>query len=342
MEDLNPCEMVRSTCRSFSASSRVAWLDKEASIIFADSIDIEKVITFSTSAQGLSTNRFDELDFASDADEAGFIMVAHALDFGSGFRPLLHKFRNGAGAWLTIRAGLVSMGTVNSSMDCDFLTSLTLGDIRRHFDLHQDELLPLADYIKEDVFEIGSQLSARGYKTPGEYIVDNTDPDPSTGKGVAHLVGSLVDLFPLTFRDEYVINDQSVCFYKKAQLVVSEIYMRFPNMFASSDTDNLTAFVDNVVVAMMRMTKVVKCCPDLEHSLNSGQLVLKGSEEEIALRSAALHAVEVIVARCKGRDESAGTHLNSQIMCNWLWGCLGKDGENRKFPRHLAPSTSFY
>lgn len=244
------------------------------------------------------------------------------------------------------------MGTVNSAMDSDFLIALTLEDIRRHFDLHHEDLLPLALYIKEDVFEIGTQLLARGYRTPGEFVADNVSPDPkqsSGDRGVAHMVGALVENFPLTFRDEYIVNNQTVCFYKKAQLVVSEIYMRFPHMFYSSDTDNLTAFVDNVVVAMMRMNGVVKCCPELEHSLSTGHLVvLKGSEEEVALRSAALHAVEVIVARCKlrNRDTERGsdrsTYLNSQILCNYLWGCLGKDGANRQYPRHLAPGTSFY
>ena len=337
----NPCEKVRTTCASFS--SRVAWLDKEAAKVFADSIDIAKVVDFSTSAQGLSTNRFDELEFASEADEAGFILIAHALDFGSGFRPLLHKYRNNAGAWLTIRAGLVKMGTVNSSMNCSFLTSLTLGDIQAHFDLHNDELVPLAEYIKEDVFEIGTELLAQGFKTPGEFVVHHLDPDMSSGKGAEHLVRSLVELFPLTFSDEYIVNDQNVCFYKKAQLVVSEIHMRFPNMFAVSDTDNLTAFVDNVVVAMMRMTAVVKCCAELDDSITAGNLILKGSEEEVGLRSAALYAVEVIVSRCRERAqvEGANTHINAQIVCNWLWGCLGKDGENRKFPRHLAPSIEY-
>lgn len=89
MDPANACEKVRTSCSSFT--SQAAWLDEEQSRLFADSLDIEKVIEFSSSAQGLSTNRFDELEFSSDIDEAGFIMIAHALDFGSGFRPLLHK-----------------------------------------------------------------------------------------------------------------------------------------------------------------------------------------------------------------------------------------------------------
>ncbi len=45
-------------------------------------------------------------------------------------------------------------------------------------------------------------------------------------------------------------------FYKKAQLTVSEVYMRFyreDSRFCFPDIDDLTVFVDNVVVAMMRL-----------------------------------------------------------------------------------------
>jgi hypothetical protein len=63
-------------------------------------------------------------------------------------------------------------------------------------------------------------------------------------------IARLVEVFPLTFNDEYVVSGQKVCFYnKKAQLVMSEIFMRFykeDESFNFPDIDNLTSFVDNV------------------------------------------------------------------------------------------------
>jgi hypothetical protein len=101
---------------------------------FAESIDVNAVFVFVESSDGLSTNRFHELSFPTEEDEAGFILIAHALDFGSGFRPQLHKHRGGSGAWLTIRAGLVSLGKENPTCDANWLRSLTRDDIIRHFD----------------------------------------------------------------------------------------------------------------------------------------------------------------------------------------------------------------
>ena len=103
--------------------------------------------------------------------------------------------------------------------------------------------------------------------------------------------------------------------------------------------------MDNVVVAMLRMNAVVKCTEDLAKRIDEGQYILKGSEDEVALRAAALYGVEIIVAELRIfrlERNDLGEDINSQKLCNWLWGCLGKAGPNRKYPRHLTPSTSFY
>lgn len=50
-------------------------------------------------SEALSTNRFDkEIPFPSLEDEVGFILIAYGLDFGSGFRNILHGARDGQGS----------------------------------------------------------------------------------------------------------------------------------------------------------------------------------------------------------------------------------------------------
>lgn len=356
MADTSACAKVRSTCASFS--SEAARIDHSALDRFADSIDLQALKTFCFSGDGLSTNRFSEISFSTPSEEAGFIFLAHALDFGSGFRPQLHKYRNGHGAWLTIRAGLVSLGTENNSISARWLCSLSVENIKRHFDLGHAELEALALNIHEDVQEIGNNLIAAGFETPGEYVMARVEG------GAAALVEDMVHMFPLCFNDEYVVRSQTICFYKKAQLVVSELYMRFASeisVFNYHDVDHLTAFVDNVVVAVMRLYGVVKAAPELELSIANGIPVVKGSEEEVALRSASLTAIEIVVSRLNtkfggavdnpgeggaGRLQQAWSvtspKVNAQMVCNWMWGCEGKAGVNRQFPRHLTPSTSYY
>jgi hypothetical protein len=294
------------------------------------------------SAAGLSTNRFDkEIAFSSVMEEAGFILVAHAVDFGSGFRPVLHEHRGGAGAWVTIRAGLVNLGLANKACEATWLAGLTLADVQGFFDLNVNELRPLAVFLQEDLNELGTELLKRGFSTPGEFVEAVVD------QGATGMVAQLVETFPLTFNDQYEVGGQRVCFFKKAQLVVSELFMRFNEeneRFNFTDVNNLTAFVDNVVVAMMRLNG----CIDVNDSalsarLDAGECIEKGSEEEVALRARAVTATELIVEWVNDFVVSIGPPvLNAQRLCNWLWGGLGKHPANRKYPRHLTPSTSFY
>jgi len=339
---MNILDKVRKTCDAFQ--SPLAWCDHSQARIFAESIDPTVVLSFVHSSEGLSTNRFDsEISFPTPADEIGFILVAHGLDFGSGFRYLLHDARNGQGAWLTIRAGLVRMGQMNSTCDAIWLVSLSVDDIQKLFDLEATSLYPLAEQLHASVHEIGSQLLALGYHNPGEFVMKHMT------HSAVNAVSTIVETFPLTFKDEYMVGGQEVCLYKKAQLVVSEMNLlfgtRFPTKFDYPDINELTSFVDNVVVAMLRMHQVVCCADDLSERITQGVYLLKGSEEEVALRSAALTGVEVVVrelAEIRAMRGDTSEAINAQKLCNWLWGCVGKDGPNRKYPRHLSPSTSFY
>ena len=114
----------------------------------------------------------------------------------------------------------------------------------------------------------------------------------------------------------------------------------------------------------MRLHGIVKASARLDANVSRGAFIMKGSEEEVALRSASLHAIETIVLLLKRQQEAvtgavdlcatsdadrlqmawdvSSPHINAQMLCNWLWGCVGKDGENRKYLRHLCPSTSYY
>ena len=239
------------------------------------------------------------------------------------------------------------LGSDGPTFDAAWLATLTVSDVQRLFDLCRTDqaardLLPLSEQLCTVIHEFGTQLSRLGFATPGEYFVHRLrDSDASAVRLVAHLVHD----FPVTFNDSYTVDRAPgvVCFYKKAQLVVSEVYMRFAATELSqvTDIDGLTAFVDNVVVAMMRMTGILTVEDALASQINREEPIAKGSEAEIALRAKALDAVEQVVARVNAAKRQPPV-LNAQRLCNWLWGCLGKAPGNRQFPRHLTPSAFFY
>ena len=114
----------------------------------------------------------------------------------------------------------------------------------------------------------------------------------------AEMVWALVDTFPSTFDDRYILREaQAVCFFKKAQLVVGELFHRFreeDGRFRFPDGDHLTAYIDNVICATLRYKGVVVANAEATKMIEEGQELPKGSEWEVCFRAAALCGVEAV------------------------------------------------
>jgi hypothetical protein len=198
--------------------------------------------------------------------------------------------------------------------------------------------------------EIGRGLAARGQPSLGAFVLASV----AGGGGAAALVDALVGAFPTTFDDSYEVLDGAgaqarVALYKKAQLVASELCGRYRDgpvpALRFHDFGRLTAFVDNVVVAMARQAGAVVCTPAVADAIARGEPLARGSAPEVALRAAALLAVEVAVETINAGGAAGATGVPPLVpaeLCNWMWGWLGKTPEGRAYERHAAPGTLFY
>ena len=309
-----------------------------------------------------STNCFPELVFESAIEEAGFIVLVHGLDFGSGFRHILHERRNGQGAWLTIRGGLVAIGkTFGTTVRSDWLRTTTVEQVQQLFDINFADLRLLAEQIHGVVMEFADVLEGNGHATLGSWTV------ASCQQGACSFVSELVSTFPFTFRDAYVLkrkdlpseyaegslpDEQGVLLAKKAQLVASEIHIRFSrdstldpairSLLVFEDYEKLSGFIDNVVVAVLRKLGIIECSSQLNSRIDAGDTLASGSWEEVSLRAKALVAVRDIVKRYNDKHKLREKMLTAAQLCNYMWGGLGKLPAFRAFPRHHTPTTLFY
>jgi hypothetical protein len=275
--------------------------------------------------------------------------VMHALDFGGGWRLALHAY-HGKGAWLTVKPGVEALHASAPTLPAAWLASRTAADIGELFGIvgETPEALALAPFVAQLTAvanELGTAIGASGCSTVAEWLSSRLDAASAAGSPpAAALVGDLVLTFPRTFDDRYALRDgtpeqMEVALYKKAQLVAGELYHRFrveDPRFAFSDGDCLTAFIDNVIVAVLRKVGVVRCCDALNASIDGDELLASGSEAEVSLRAAAMTGVEEI-ARLRSADGLTPVELG-----NFLWGYLGKTPEYRKFTRHATRDTVFY
>ena len=97
------------------------------------------------------------------------------------------------------------------------------------------------------------------------------------------------------------------------------------------DLDRLTIFADNLVPHVLRVDGILTYAADLLERITSEELIPKGSREEIEIRAAALHAVELIAAR------TTATPMQLDYL---LWN-RGQEATYKALPRHRT-RTVFY
>ena len=325
-----PYEIVRSSCRAFQ-STRVA-VDAEAAAIFAEALDEQTVKEFGASLALDANFTGSNCTFESVDSEAAFILLFHALDFGSGWRAPLHRHHS-KGAFLTIKPGVENFYLSHPRLQSSELMACSKDEVAKHFAIDgNSELHDLAALLHSVIVELGLRTLEYGSLTA---FVKAKVEEASVKTPAGDMVWALIETFPNTFDDCYTVNNQTVCLYKKAQLVVGEIFHRFhgeDDRFNFIDGNRLTAYIDNVICASLRYKKVIVPCTELLDQIENGHEIPKGSEDEVALRTAALVGIELVVSL---------TSLSSIELGNYLWGSLGKLPEIRRFQRH-ATKTVFY
>ncbi|PPQ75814.1 hypothetical protein CVT24_002676 [Panaeolus cyanescens] len=215
-----------------------------------------------------------------------------------------------------------------------------------------DESVPL---IKERIAimrEVGYILS-NGYGASFKGFLDEFHRR-NGGNGTAlDLVKMVIEVFP-SFRDEVYYENKKVCFWKRAQILVAEIWAAF---YPASPTDThpifpgskgpeirrLTMFADYRVPQILHHLSILTYPQSLLHRLHSHAYLPSGSKEEVSLRAASIVSVErvreeilrLITEEDKERGSSASklvsdAGLVSSVLIDFYLWDLAKKIENGK------------
>lgn len=160
----------------------------------------------------------------------------------------------------------------------------------------------------------------------------------SLAKGSAvHLIREIAAAFP-SFRDEAVYHGKTIYFWKRAQILASDVFSAFGGKQWGSfhDIGNLTAFADYKLPQVLRELGIISYRPELAAEVDGLRYLPPGSDREIEIRAMTIHAVEEI----RKVFAQAGREATSPEVDNWLWQ-LGQRDEFRKHPYHRC-RTIFY
>jgi hypothetical protein len=156
------------------------------------------------------------------------------------------------------------------------------------------------------------------------------------GRSAAALVRLVAERFP-SFRDVAAYEGREIPFYKRAQILVSDLWGAFegegPGAF--DDLDVLTMFADYKVPQVLHGLGVLAYGPGLEAALAAKEVMPYGDPREVEIRAASVQAVEAIREALDRR----GLALDAFDL-DWRLWALGQ-GRDWPLPYHRTRSVAY-
>jgi hypothetical protein len=232
-----------------------------------------------------------------DAELANLVLVLDALNFcfwniPSTGRPrwrVTYAGQTHDGYWALAVALRRAVEAGIPLADAEYLATLTEDDIATILagDPGGDDI-PLLHARLEHLREAGRTLLARW---DGQFLEAISEANGSSAK----LVREVLTALP-SFRDTAPWNGHEIRFYKRAQILIADLYGAFngagPGKF--HDLDTLTAFADYKVPQVLRQHGILTYAPDLAGKIAAHKLIPPDSDEELEIRAATIWAVELL------------------------------------------------
>jgi len=153
----------------------------------------------------------------------------------------------------------------------------------------------------------------------------------------ATLVNLLVEYFP-NFRDEAVFHDKTVHLYKRAQILVADLWACFNGTEYGhfDDIDHLTMFADYRVPQMLHSMRCLLYSPPLESRIKRLQEIPSGDRGETEIRGCSIWCVELIRRHIIQAHPEAQGKVNAVLIDFFLYDTC-KERERAGNEREMLP-----
>lgn len=305
-----------------AARARSVRVDGERLMAYASALPIEEI-------RNPVLDR-DAHVLGGGVDTVAFFLILDAVNFGSGWFPVLRK-RTGCSGYFTVAHALRDEFMKNGPPPAALLAGITPERCAGLFsqDATAREPMELMTLFARALNDLGALVQRTASGSYAAFV-------DSAGGCAGNLVRALAAM-PL-YRDVATYDDRTLPFYKRAQLTCADLWLACggAGLGRFDDIDELTIFADNLVPHVLRHDSVLVYEPKLAHEIDTGRLIDAGSDEEIEIRACAVFAVERIAAEL-GR---LGRPASPRRLDYWLWNRGGRP-EFKAHPRHRA-RTAFY
>uniref|UniRef100_A0A8D8JUU3 Queuosine 5'-phosphate N-glycosylase/hydrolase n=1 Tax=Culex pipiens TaxID=7175 RepID=A0A8D8JUU3_CULPI len=187
----------------------------------------------------------------------------------------------------------------------------------------------------------------------GKILIEKYDANfenciKSCNQSAKALLKLIVDEFPC-YRDEAIYNGQKVSIYKRAQILVGDLWAcyRGEGLGMFNDITEITMFADYRVPQVLVHFKTMEYTDDLMKALKSDKLMENGCTEEVEIRGASIYIVErlkaLVLAELKTNHPEISTkNVNAVLLDHFLWDYRRKHASELEYiPFHKTISVYY-
>jgi hypothetical protein len=278
----------------------------------------------------MASSPFDFSDF-TESEKLNFLFVLNSLNFCYWGKPkwtISYHGRDYDGVWAMIGSLLLARESGTPVLEANFLAEIKKEELEKI--LHGNVVIPLFEERLEILRENGRILQEK-YQGKFENVIE------AACFHALKLLNKIVSEFP-SFYDAAYYKGQEVQFFKRAQLLVSDVYRSFSGKGWGklTEIDKLTAFADYKIPQVLRKLDILQYSPDLASKVDNQIPLPFGSEEEVEIRANSVWAVELMKKQLQPKYPTvAAMDLDSYL---WL---LGQNKTPQDKPYHLT-QTIFY
>lgn len=253
---------------------------------------------------------------AADRDPeaaTAFAICMNAINFGSGWWPTIRK-RPGLSGYSTMEAGVTERFASAGPWNAEELAAMTASEIAAV--VGQDPEHPLMPQFAAALRDVGARLLA---EHDGRYlgVVEDAESIPQLATTFAGWS---------SFSDISRYDGRDIPFFKRAQLAAADLHRA--EVADLPGIDQLTAFADNLVPHVLRVDGVLQLDPELTAKIETEDLLVHESPEEVELRACAVHAIELLAT-------ASGRTLTPAQIDSALWN----RGRGRRYKSILRPRS---
>ncbi len=267
----------------------------------------------------------------SEDDKLHFIILFNALSFCYWGEPkwtVEYKDKTHDGAWGMILALGRGIEEDAALLDYDFCSKSSKEELA-HI-LRGNTEIPLLEERWKILREISLNMTAKFGGKARNFIVE--------AKGDAQkLLELIVQNFP-SFLDVSPYRNKQIYFYKRAQLLVADIYQIFDGKGFGElkNVDKLTACADYKLPQILRKLGILEYTPTLAEKIDTEIEIVHNSPEEVEIRANTIWAVELIKQEVKKRSpQIMSFEVNDHL---WLATQEKFDGDK---PYHRTRTTAY-